>query len=162
MRKVLLSTNKLVELHLTNIPNGAYFSPDDLVTGLTTLVQLKRLSGWLPLSSYLSPILQHDTFNSMYYSPPSLTSFGFYGASEYLEEFVAQIDLPALQTITIRLFSQSFFEIPQFCQFICRQNTLGSPNSITIIRHSVGSVSIMLGDRRSTTYGGHGLTVASS
>ncbi|KAF8472233.1 hypothetical protein DFH94DRAFT_192685 [Russula ochroleuca] len=44
IRQVLLSTNNLVELHLSNIPDDVYFSPDDLVTGLFILVQLKRLT----------------------------------------------------------------------------------------------------------------------
>jgi hypothetical protein len=46
----------------------------------------------------------------MTYPPPQrtalsfLTSLGFQGASEYLEEFVAGIDLRALRNITIGLF----------------------------------------------------------
>ena len=144
IRQVLLSTNKLVELHLTNIPNDAYFSPDDLVTGLTTLVQLKRLSVGFRCHPIFSPSTSM-TGSIKSTTLPSLTSLGFYGASEYLEEFVAQIDLPALHTITIRLFNQIFFEIPQFCQFIRRQNILGSSTAM-IIRHLVGSVSIAFGD----------------
>ena len=151
MRQVLLSTNKLVELHLTNIPNDAYFSPHDLVTGLSTLDQLKRLSiGFHSPPIFFSPLsmtrsLQRTTL-------PSLTSLGFYGSSDYLEEFVARIDLPALHTITIRLFDQIFFEIPQFSQFVRRPNSQASPTSMTM-RHSVGSISIILGEQGST-FGG--------
>ena len=159
IRQVLLSTNKLVELHLTNIPNDAYFSPDELVAGLTALVQLKRLSVGFRCHPIFSPSTSM-TGSIQCTTLPSLTSLGFYGASEYLEEFVAQIDLPALHTITIRLFNQIFFEIPQFCRFIRRQNTLGSPASMTI-RHSVGSVSIILG-KQSFNYGGQGCLLVTS
>ena len=44
IRQVLLSTKNLVDLHLGHIPNDAYFSPNDLVSGLSTLLQLKRLT----------------------------------------------------------------------------------------------------------------------
>ena len=151
IRQVLSSTNKLVELHLTNIPNDAYFSPDDLVTGLTTLAQLERLSVGFHCHPIFSPS-PSMTGSLQCTTLPSLTSLGFYGATEYLEEFVARIDLPALHTITIRLFNQIFFEIPQFCQFIRRPNALGSPTSMTV-RYSVGSVSIKLQERESTSEG---------
>jgi hypothetical protein len=41
LRQVLLSTNNLAGLHFSSIPNDGYISPDDLVTGLYTLIQLK-------------------------------------------------------------------------------------------------------------------------
>ena len=44
IQQVLLSTNNLVELHLSKIPDDVYFSPEDLVTGLSTSVQLERLT----------------------------------------------------------------------------------------------------------------------
>ena len=77
---------------------------------------------------------------------PSLASLDFHGASEYLEEFVAQIDLPTLCFISVKLFNQIFFEIPQFRRFICHLNALGSlesPNK-AIIEHTVESVSVCL------------------
>jgi hypothetical protein len=76
---------------------------------------------------------------------PSLKFFDFHGASEYLEEFVAQIHLPALRKITIKLFNQIFFEIPKFSQFIPRQNSnvLGSP-TLVLVTHSAESVSVFL------------------
>ena len=44
IRQALLSTNNLVELNLSRIPNGVYFSPDNLVAGLTALVRPRRLT----------------------------------------------------------------------------------------------------------------------
>jgi hypothetical protein len=39
IRQVLLSTNNLSELCLSNIPNTGYFSPDALATALSTSVR---------------------------------------------------------------------------------------------------------------------------
>jgi hypothetical protein len=136
IQRVILSTNDLVELHLVNIPN---FTPSDLVTGLSTSAQLK----WLTVH-----------FNSLPSSPPpsttrpprrttlpSLVSLDFHGASEYLEEFVAQIESPALGKIAIRLFNDMFFEIPRFCRFIHCLNALRPPAHV-IVAHDVNSVGV--------------------
>ena len=64
---------------------------------------------------------------------PFLTRLCFYGASKYLEEFVARVDLPALCMANIRLFNQVFFfEIPKFCQFVPRLNALGLPTWVSV------------------------------
>lgn len=43
IRRLVLSTNHLYRLWLVKIPNTCYFSPEDLVTCLSALVQLKYL-----------------------------------------------------------------------------------------------------------------------
>ena len=139
IRQVLLSTENLVELHLGHIPNDAYFSPNDLVTGLSTLLRLKRLTvdfHSLPSSpppSVTRPPLRHTL--------PSLMSLYFHGTSGYLEEFVAQIELPALCKIAIRIFNDIFFEIPEFCKFIPHLDALKSPTRV-IVNHSVDFVAV--------------------
>jgi hypothetical protein len=141
IRQVLLSTNNLVELHLSNIPNDAYFSPNDLVTGLSTSVQLKRLTVdfFHSIPSSLSPSMTHPPPQRT--TLPSLTVLSFHGASGYLDEFVARIELPALCKFAIRLFNDIFFEIPQFCQLIPRLDALKSPAQ-AIVKHSVDFVGI--------------------
>jgi hypothetical protein len=145
IRQVLLSTSNLVELHLSDIPNDVYFTPDDLVTGLSTLVLLKRL-----MVGFLSPASSPPP--SMTLPPPrrttlpSLTFLDFRGASEYIEEFVARIDLPALCVVSVKLFNQIFFEIPQLCQFIRHLNALGSPNWVDIT-HAAEFVSVSFWDK---------------
>jgi hypothetical protein len=140
IRQVLLSTNNLVELHLSSIPNDFYFSPDDLVTGLSTLVQLERLTAGFhsptsrPPPSMTRPPPPRTTL-------PSLVFFDFHGATEYLEEFVSRIELPALYQITIVLFNDIFFEMPQFCEFIPRLNALGSP-TLTFLTLNPRSVKV--------------------
>jgi hypothetical protein len=127
IRQVLLSANNLVELYLSRIPNDFYFSPEDLVTGLSTLVQLSKLT-----VGFHSPTTSRPPPPSITRSPPrttfpSLTFLDFHGESEYLEEFVARIELPALFKITIGFFNDIVFEMPEFCKFIARLNPLGSP-----------------------------------
>ena len=144
IRRVLLSTNKLTELHLSNIPNVVYFSPVDLVTALSTLHQLKQLAiGFHSPTSRPAPSMTRRPLRRT--TLPSLKVLDFHGASEYLEEFVAQIHLPAVCKITIKLFNQIFFEIPQFSQFIPHQNpnVLGSP-TLVLVTHAADSVSVFL------------------
>ena len=126
IRQVLSSTNNLVDLRLSNIPNSIYFSPDDLVTALSTLVQLESLTVGFP-SPASSPPSSITPPPAQCITLPSLTFLDFHGTSEYLEEFVARIDLPSLCNIAIKLFNQIFFELPRFCQFIPHLNVLGSP-----------------------------------
>jgi hypothetical protein len=145
VRQVLLSTNSLVELHLANIPSDVYFSPDDLVTGLSTLVQLKRLT--VDFYSTTSSPPPSMTPPPQRITLPSIAFFDFHGASEYLEGFVARIDLPALYRITIRLFNDTFFEIPQFYQFIPYLNRLRSPTRV-LVTHSVESVNAVFFQER--------------
>ena len=150
VRQVLSSTNNLVELHLSNIPNDAYFSPDDLITTLSTLVHLKSLTVGFhspasrpPPSLSITHRLGSPTKRTTTLS--SLTLLEFHGASEYLEELVGQIHLPSLRKISIKFFNQILFEIPQFCRFLPRLNALGlgsgSPTWI-FVTHSAESVSV--------------------
>ena len=140
IRQVLFSAENLVELHLANIPNNAYFSPNELVTGLSTLLQLKQLTIDFhspppsPPLSMTRPLAQHTTL-------PSLMSLDFHGASGYLEEFVARIDLPVLCKVATRFFNDIVFEIPEFCKFIFRLDALSSPTWV-IVKHSVDSVCV--------------------
>ena len=132
IRQALLSTNNLVVLHLSKIPNDVYFSPEDLVNGISTLVQLERLTvGFYSPDSRPTPSMTRPRHQRA--SLPSLTFLDFYGTSEYLEEFVARIDLLALSTIRIKFFNDIFFEIPQFCEFMTRLNQPRVPAPARII-----------------------------
>jgi hypothetical protein len=144
VQRLLSSTHNLVELHLSNIPNDVYFSPDDLTATLSTLVHLKSLAiGFHSPASRPPPSLTHQPPTKRTTTLSSLTLLDFHGASEYLEDFVAQIDLPSLSKISIKLFNQFLFDIPQFCRFVPRLEALGSPTWI-FVTHSAESVSVML------------------
>ena len=51
---------------------------------------------------------------------PALTHFEFQGVSEYLEDLVARIDAPLLDSICITFLHQLIFDISQLAQFMRR------------------------------------------
>jgi hypothetical protein len=118
--KLLLSANDLVRLTLKNIPHSGYVSSEAIVTGLAVSTNLKYLT-----ITFKSPI-SRPTRQSPRTPPPTrmvlptLTRFEFKGASEYLEDFVARIDAPWLDSICITFFHQLIFHIPQLAQFMKR------------------------------------------
>ncbi len=146
IREVLSSADNLVELQLSNIPHDAYFSPVDLVNGLSTLTHLKSFAIGFHSPASRPPQPPHPNImpsRPRTISLPSLTVLDFHGAHEYLEEFVSQIDLPSLCEITIKLFNQIDFQMPHFCQFIRRLNALRSPDWV-YVNHSAESVDFTL------------------
>ncbi len=84
--KLLLSATHLVSLELWYTPNSGYFTPEAIVTGLSTStrVEVLRLEFEYPLSrpkreSQRPPPLTRSIL-------PALTIFHFKGASEYLKD----------------------------------------------------------------------------
>jgi hypothetical protein len=131
IRQVLSSAaNNLVQLCLSNIPDAGYFSPDALASCLSTLAQLQQLN--IDFHSPSSRPISKACSAPERVILPSLSILNFHGASEYLEEFVAQVDFPALTFINIEFFSQLIFRIPQFCHFISRVNALKSPTEVIV------------------------------
>ena len=118
--KLLLSATHLVYLLLENIPHSGYFSPDAIVTALSTLTRLVEL--WLEFESPQSrPDPEHQRPPPPTRSVlPNLGYFQFKGDSEYLEVVVANIDAPRLSNLEITLFNDIVFDTPQLTQFISR------------------------------------------
>jgi hypothetical protein len=122
--KLLLSATNLVELYLANIPHSGYFSPEAIVTALSTLTRLERL--FLLFESPQSrpdPEHQHPPPSTRSVLP-NLKHFWFKGDSEYLEVVVAHIDAPRLDELNITLFNDIVFDTPQLTQFISRTPTM--------------------------------------
>ena len=122
--KLLMSALHLVDLHLWNVPHSGYISPEAMVTSLSTLTSLERLS-----LDFESPRSHPDRANrclppTTRSALPVLTVFWFKGACEYLEDIVTRIDAPRLNNLHITLFNQIVFDMPQFTQFISRSPTL--------------------------------------
>ncbi len=121
---LLLSATHLVVLHLWKIPNSGYFTPEAIVTGLSTSTRLEALR-----LGFESP-LSHFTRESRRPPPltrsvlPALTQFRFEGSSEYLEDLVARIDTPLLDDFGITFSHELTFDTPQLTQFISRTATL--------------------------------------
>ena len=118
--KLLLSATELVRLTLWNIPHSGYVSPEAITTGLAVLANLESLT-----LEFMSPLSRPNRATRRPPPPtrkvlPALTRFRFRGASEYLEDLVARIDAPFLDSICITFFHQLIFDIPQLAQFMGR------------------------------------------
>jgi len=114
-----------------------------MVTGLSALTRLESLSltfrspGDLPDRAIQTP--PPDTRALL----PALTDLRFESSSEYIEDFVAQIDAPLLETMRIRLFNQEVLEVSELSKFLRRADKLSLHNQAEVILAS-GSISIML------------------
>ena len=117
---LLFSTAQLALLQLVEIPHSGYISPEAMVTALSTLTQLESLT-----LQFKSP-LSHPDWDSRRPLPktravlPALTYFWFGGVSEYLDDLVARIDAPLLDTFFIYFFNQITFYTSKLIQFIHR------------------------------------------
>jgi len=118
----VLSVTHVEFLSLLDIPNSGYISPEAMVTFLAALPNLKHLFiGFLsPLSRPIQispPPLTRSVL-------PALTDLHFHGISEYLEDFVARIETPLLNQLSVVLFMDLIFLIPRLHDFICRTEGL--------------------------------------
>jgi hypothetical protein len=91
-----------------------------IVTGLAVMANLKFLA-----IAFDSSLSRPDPKSRRPPPPtrtvlPALTHFMFQGVNEYLEDLVAQIDAPLLDSTRITFFHQLIFEIPQLVQFMGR------------------------------------------
>ena len=133
--KLLLSTTHLVDLHLFDIPHSGYFSPEATVTCLSRLTNLEKLSlGFRSPQSYPDPESRRPPPMTRSVLP-LLTTFWFKGVNEFLEDVVAHIDTPQLNSLYIIIFNQVVFDTVQFTQFTSRTPTL---NALEIAHFSFG------------------------
>ena len=124
--RLLLSATDLSKLYLWWIPHSGYISPEAMVTGLSGLTRLTRLS-----IGFKSPASRPDRRG-----PPPLTRvilpaleyFTFRGVSGYLEDLIARIDTPRLRSLGISFFHQLIHDIQQLPYFICHAGLLRSYN----------------------------------
>jgi len=145
LQKLLSSASGLDTLLLKNIPDSVYFSPDAIVTCLSKLTRLKELE-----ITFQSP-RSRPVRESRHPPPPTrillpaLTKLTFQGVSEYLEDLVAQIDAPPLQTLSITFFHQLLFHTPQLSRFISRTPGLkGHDEARVVLTHWSTRVTLRL------------------
>ena len=101
---LLLSTSDLNTLKLFDIPTPGYISPERMIACLAALPRLKVFA-----ITFQDIALRPDRIRPSHVTRPvlpALTSFEFRGALEYLEYFVAQIDSPQLELISIIYLDQ--------------------------------------------------------
>ena len=122
--KLLSSFTDLVNLRLTGILISIFVSPDEMVTALSALTRLQVL--------HLGPELDesHPDWQSRHIPLPtrtvlpSLIELKFVGVIEYLDDFMARIDVPLLGRLEIVVHTfldqDIVFNTPQILQFISR------------------------------------------
>ena len=117
--KLLFTATRLVTLELYRIPHSGYISPEAMVACLSSLTSLEDI--YINFESPRSrpgrrPPPPRPTRTLL----PALTRLKFRGVSEYLDEFVARIDVPLLTDLDIAFFHQLIFDTPQLALFIGR------------------------------------------
>ena len=115
--KLLLSATRLVNLQLLNISHSGYISPETMVTTLSVLTKLENFQ-----ISFDSPRShRHPKSRRQFLQTrtllPVLTGLWFEGAYQYIEDLVAQIDVPLLDELHISFLT---FVVPPLIPFISR------------------------------------------
>ena len=107
--RLLTSTVSLVTLTISSIQTSSYFRPKLLVARLQSLPLLEELtiefSILIPRPGTEGELLGED---GAPLTLPRLKTLRFCGASTYLESLVAQMSVPLLENLTIRLFKIAF------------------------------------------------------
>ncbi|KAI9450045.1 hypothetical protein F5148DRAFT_1379180 [Russula earlei] len=127
--KLLLSSNQLVVIFLWNIPDLGYISPQDLATALSVLSRLESLglgfeSPLYPASRPPPPLTRSVL--------PALTELAFRGVHEYLEDLLAQIEVPFLNTLEITFFMVPDFVLPQLHRLISHAESFETCDRATV------------------------------
>ena len=121
--KFLMSTRDLVTLHLSRVSvEQDYISPEALVTCLAPLTKLTSLyflqSTFLPDQLDPAPVPRTRTVL------PALTSIDFHCVIRYVDDLVARIDCPRLNSFDLYSMDSSFspidFQVSQIYKFINR------------------------------------------
>jgi hypothetical protein len=148
--KLLLSTNDLVTLCLTDIPRSGYISPKELLTSLSALTKLNSLELGFQFPPSLADGESRRPPSQTRAVLPAVTEFIFKGNSKYLDDFVSRIDAPLLEKLNIVFFNLLVFDIPQLHRFISRTATFKAPDRVEIVFDTFG-VEVGLFRRKGTT-----------
>ena len=117
LQTLLMSASDLVELQLRRMPPAGHILPVAMAMCLADLPRLKTLVLRFQLIAFTSgPIHPPPVTRTVL---PALTSFEFRGTSQYLEDFVAHIDCPRLNQITIYYLTQGAeLQVEQLIRFL--------------------------------------------
>jgi hypothetical protein len=117
--RLLLSTTHLVTLYLDEIPDSKMFSLEAMVIAVSALTRLEILC----LEFEHSPFRASSNVQDRCPPPPTrsnlpaLTRFTFRGVSKVLENLVARLNTPLLNTLSVTVF-EVHFDTPQLARFI--------------------------------------------
>jgi hypothetical protein len=127
VRDLILSANDLVELTLYRLPHSGYISPETMAACLSSLNRLEsfELGFQSPRSRPDQPSPPPQTRVVL----PALSYLNFSGMVDYSEDFLARIDTPVLNRLSMLFFMDLVFDIPHFKQLIGRANRLNPPKA---------------------------------
>jgi len=147
---LVLFARNLRSLSLRDIPYPGFMSPHAMVTSLSALPNLESL---IMIGVSLSPgrPLQITAPTLTRAVLPALTNFVFDGVNGYLEDFVARVDTPLLNSLHLTL-SSTVFDIPQLLKFIDRTERLKKLNQADVKLFPRGAWTVL----RSSTGLSHG------
>lgn len=147
--KLLLSAVDLVSLLLDKIPpNTGYISPEVMATSLSLLTKLKYLRIDFR-SPGLPPDIRQHVRQQTHALLPLLTCLEFRGVREYMEDLLARVEAPLLESVNIKFFNELTFDVPQLLRFISYAKKVNSPNGAKVDFHS-DFVQITLSPRSGT------------
>jgi hypothetical protein len=127
---LLLSAAHLTRLWLFDIPHLGYIPPEAMAACLSGLTRLEDLL--LEFKSRPSREIQRQPPQTRTLLP-TLTSWEFRGACEYLEDLVGRIDAPLLDDWRIHFFHQTIFDTSQLDQFIIRTPKFNTHHEARVI-----------------------------
>jgi len=123
--ELLSSSTNLVRLWHDNIPDSGYISPEAMSTCLPALTGLKSLSLTFRPESFPYSAIRIPPPDTRILLP-ALTDLHFQGAPEYMEDLVAQIDAPSLESLAIGFFPQELevLQVSELAKFVRRADKL--------------------------------------
>jgi hypothetical protein len=113
--QLILSTSNLVDLVMEKIPDSGYFSPEVMITALSTCTKLERIH--IDFIKNPHPDLTNRQIASIIpISLPTLISFVFDGHGKYYHDFISRIENPLfplegdfdINTANIRVHCEAF------------------------------------------------------
>ena len=122
--ELLLSATSLVRLLYDNIPRSGYISPQALVTSLSSLTRLESLLLTFLLPQSVPDRAIQDLAPYTRTLLPALTYFRYRGDTKYMEDLVAQLDAPLLESLEITLFHERILEVSELAKFVRRADKL--------------------------------------
>ena len=120
---LLLTATNLVRLSYIDIPPSGYIPPQAMATGLSALTRLQRLSLTFQPESFPYRAIRIPPPHTRTLLP-ALTYLCLRGVPEYVEDLVAQVDTPLLESTKITLFHREVLEVSELSKFVRRADKL--------------------------------------
>ena len=159
--KLLLSSPRLVSLSLDDIPHSGYISADAMVDCLSSLTRLETLQ------ILFEPSQPRPDRASRRPSPltrtvfPVLSELSLAGVTEYLEQILAHIEAPLLDSVDIRFFDPPILDIfiSRIAPWIGRTGRFEAFDQAYMFFYHEASFDVVLSSQKETT-GGEMLTLS--